>query len=173
MTREKYKEKVLNCSSARWNKSKREQTGQPVKYPQGYFKKKKCKVCGKDFIPKAPSELTCSEYCRKYSTTNNYYKRVYGISIEQYLDLAEKQHFKCAICGGDNFKMGEQHTGVLVVDHNHKTGEVRGLLCHNCNRALGLLHDSVENLMNSITYLKGVTTIPKGSSSKQSEAVSA
>ena len=58
------------------------------------------------------------------------------------------------------------NTGVLVVDHDHKTGKVRGLLCHNCNRALGLLKDSTEYLENCISYLKRVTTIPKGSTLK-------
>ena len=45
-------------------------------------------------------------------------------------------------------------------------GKVRGLLCHNCNRALGLLKDSTEYLENCINYLKRVTTIPKGSTLK-------
>ena len=62
--------------------------------------------------------------------------------------------------------MRDIHSGALVVDHDHKTGAVRGLLCHNCNRALGLLQDSKENLMNCLSYLERVTTIPKGSTVK-------
>ena len=56
--------------------------------------------------------------------------------------------------------------GVLVVDHDHETGKVRGLVCHNCNRALGLLHDDVDNLRRAISYLERVTTIPKGSTAQ-------
>lgn len=57
--------------------------------------------------------------------------------------------------------MAEHHSGILVVDHDHKTGNVRGLLCHNCNRALGLMQDDVSILSHSIKYLEGATTIRK------------
>lgn len=50
--------------------------------------------------------------------------------------------------------MANHHKMKLVVDHCHVTGKVRGLLCHNCNRALGLLKDSVDNLSKAIDYLK-------------------
>lgn len=73
------------------------------------------------------------------------------------------QNFVCAICHGDDFAMNDCHSGVLVVDHDHETGKVRGLVCHNCNRALGLLHDDVDNFRRAISYLERVTTIPKGS----------
>lgn len=62
--------------------------------------------------------------------------------------------------------MNKCHSGVLVVDHDHKTGKVRGLLCHNCNRALGLLKDNKEIIQNCLSYLERVTTIPKGSTLK-------
>lgn len=45
-----------------------------------------------------------------------------------------------------------------VVDHDHNPGNVRGLLCHNCNRALGLLNDSKETIENCLSYLESVTT---------------
>lgn len=84
----------------------------------------------------------------------------------EYLDLAEKQNFVCAICGEENFAMGVNHTGCLVVDHSHETGKVRGLLCHNCNRALGLLKDDSSLVSKAFHYLQSVTTIPKGSTLK-------
>lgn len=161
MNREEYKIRLVNMELG--NPPKDEQTAVPTKYPQGYFKQKKCKVCGEYFTPKAPSEHTCSEYCRKYSHVEKYYKRVYGLTIEQYLDIAEEQGFVCAVCGKENFAMGINHSGLLVVDHNHNSGEVRGLLCHNCNRALGLLQDSIPYLTNAISYLEGATTISKES----------
>lgn len=154
------------------NKRKAEQTAIPSKYPQGYFKDKRCRLCGKIFTPKAPSELYCSDFCKDYGVTEAYYKRNYGMTLKEYLDLAEKQHFVCAICGKENFAMGANHTGGLLVDHDHKTGRVRGLLCHNCNRALGLFHDDTKTISKAIEYLERVTTIPKGSTFKRMEAVS-
>ena len=156
LNREECKEKLINAVLSDVPKSK--QTGNASKYPQGYFKTKKCRHCGILFTPKAPSEHTCSEYCRKYRHIEAYYKRVYHMTIEEYLDTAEKHNFVCAICGKENFPMGINHTGLLVVDHDHTTGKVRGLLCHNCNRALGLLQDSSQNLHKALSYLEGATT---------------
>lgn len=150
MNREEYLQKVLYDH----NKSKDKQTASPVKYPQGYFNAKKCRHCGKTFIPKAPSELYCSDFCKNYGVTEAYYKRVYGITLKEYLDLAEKQHFVCKLCKKENFAMGRNHSGCLVVDHDHVTGKVRGLLCHNCNRALGLFHDDANLLQKASEYLK-------------------
>ena len=49
--------------------------------------------------------------------------------------------------------MKDCSSGTLVVDHKHSTGEVRGLLCHNCNRALGLLKDDPKVLQKAMNYL--------------------
>ena len=68
--------------------------------------------------------------------------------------MAEKQNFVCAICGKENFAMGGNHSGCLVVDHDHNTGKVRGLLCHNCNRALGLFKDDPDLTQRATKYLK-------------------
>ena len=160
MNREEYLRKTIQMVK---NKPKKAQTAKPSKYPQGYFKPKACKHCGTIFTPKAPSEHYCCDFCKDYATTDAYYKRVYGITLEEVLDIAEKQGFICAICYKENFAMKDCHSGVLVVDHDHITGKVRGLLCHNCNRALGLLGDNVDILLSSISYLERVTTIPKGS----------
>lgn len=65
--------------------------------------------------------------------------------------MLEEQHGVCAICGKPETKPNAKY---LAVDHDHKTGEVRGLLCNNCNRALGLLQDNTEVLQNAINYLK-------------------
>ena len=170
MTREDYLQQMLQCGVSKGNRPKQAQTAKSSKYPQGWFKQKKCRHCGKSFIPKAPSEHYCCDFCKDYGVTEAYYKRVYGITIQEYLDIAEQQDFVCAICHKVNFAMNTCHSGVLVVDHNHKTGEVRGLLCHNCNRAIGLLQDDVYNLQNAISYLERVTTIPKGSTAQANGA---
>ena len=73
------------------------------------------------------------------------YKRRYGISYAEYKTMLAKQKNKCLICNTED---------MLVVDHNHKTNEVRGLLCHGCNCAIGLFRDDPSILQSAITYLK-------------------
>lgn len=136
------------------NKSQSEMTAMPSKYPQGKFKDKPCKNCGNMFSPKAPSHLHCSQECADISLSNRYLVRNYGITYADYSRMLAEQEHKCAICGSSGFVMKECHSMKLVVDHCHKTGRVRGLLCHNCNRALGLLSDSKEALLSAIEYLE-------------------
>lgn len=166
MTKDEYLQLLLNKGINRTVQTKDQQTAVSDKYPQGYFKAKKCKQCGQVFIPQAPSEHYCSDFCKRFNYLSRYYERNYNMTLDEYLNLAEKQNFKCALCGQENYAMKDIHSGALVVDHNHETGEVRGLLCHNCNRALGLLQDSIHTIDKIIPYLKGATTIPIGSTSE-------
>lgn len=77
---------------------------------------------------------------------DGWYKRTYGINLEQYEALLVAQGHRCAICG-------EPYNGSLCVDHDHSSGVVRGLLCNECNIALGMAHDDVVVLNNVISYL--------------------
>lgn len=74
----------------------------------------------------------------------------YGIDLVEYNKLLVKQKHSCYICKKhkDTFKKR------LCVDHNHKTGKVRGLLCSSCNYVLGHSKDSVRILKTMIKYLK-------------------
>ena len=80
-------------------------------------------------------------------------KKAFGITIEQYDEMFKKQGGCCAICGDTNIKYGRR----LAVDHHHKTKKVRGLLCNQCNRALGYFQDDINNLASAIKYLSGGT----------------
>lgn len=117
-------------------------------------------MCGENFQPLAPSHLYCSETCAGEASQDKYYRRNYGISRAEWLSLHKKQGNKCYICEGDGFLMREDHAAKLMVDHCHDTGKVRGLLCHNCNRALGLFKDSTKAIRRALEYLEGATTIP-------------
>lgn len=77
-------------------------------------------------------------------------KRTYGISLEQYDELLEKQHHCCAICDRheDEFKTR------LAVDHNHKTGEIRGLLCNYCNHRVVGRHTDGDKLRQIADYIE-------------------
>jgi hypothetical protein len=78
-------------------------------------------------------------------------RRSYGITPEDYDTLAVAQGHVCAICGKTP-KPGKWH--VLHIDHDHKTGRVRGLLCFRCNNAIGQLEDDPDLLRSAIAYLE-------------------
>lgn len=80
--------------------------------------------------------------------------------------MLNTQNHLCKICNLPGFKLDPRSKTLLVVDHCHSTGKVRGLLCHNCNRALGLFKDNTNSIENALNYLKGAETIPKGSTLK-------
>lgn len=145
-------------------------TSKASDWPQGYFKEKQCKYCKVAYTPNSPCNLFCSEYCARKGKASRYLTRTYGITIDDYETMLKNQNNKCKICFGPGFKMADHHDLLLVVDHCHETGIIRGLLCHNCNRALGLLKDSIFNLLSAKDYLEGATTISKESTPKRVEA---
>lgn len=74
----------------------------------------------------------------------------HGINTQKYDELLSQQSFRCAICRNPPTDTGRS----LAVDHCHTSAKVRGLLCVNCNTALGLLRDSEFNLESALMYLK-------------------
>jgi hypothetical protein len=72
-------------------------------------------------------------------------RRMYGITAEHFDEMMLAQGGACAVC---------LVVTRLVVDHNHTTGEVRGLLCHHCNSALGMLKESERSCLNLLAYIQ-------------------
>lgn len=136
------------------NKAQGEMTAKPNKYPQGYFKEKPCRNCSALFKPQAPSHLYCSQKCADEGNTTNRLQKLYGVNLKQVLKMYEEQGGKCKICRTEGFKLSPNADNNLVVDHCHINGGVRGMLCHNCNRALGMLQDNVEYLKSAIEYIE-------------------
>lgn len=73
----------------------------------------------------------------------------YGISLADYDAMKESQQNCCAICGIESSKLPK----ILCVDHDHKTGKVRGLLCDSCNRGLGYFKDNPNITQGATQYL--------------------
>lgn len=103
-----------------------------------------------------------TEYCRKWRKNNpervkdHYLKKQFGIGLDQYHTLLESQGYVCAICGEKEIAINS-NSGVafgLAVDHCHTSGKVRGLLCKQCNNAVGFFKDSKEILTKAINYLQ-------------------
>ena len=87
----------------------------------------------------------------KKTSRDSQLKRDYGISLKDYNEMFNKYKGRCAICGIHRDKLKKN----FFVDHDHKTGEVRGLLCYQCNVGIGLLKENPFILLKSIKYLRG------------------
>lgn len=105
----------------------------------------------KGFSPRQPArKLTYEDYVRRQR--DNTLKSKYGITIDDYERMFESQNGVCLICGKP--PTGNTTTKMLAVDHCHKTGLVRGLLCHKHNSAIGLLDDDIELVRAALRYLE-------------------
>jgi hypothetical protein len=80
---------------------------------------------------------------------NRRYLKTYGITLVEYNVMLQVQDNCCKICRVSR----QAYKAEFSVDHDHKTGKVRGLLCHKCNRGLGMFNDSPELLSEAIQYL--------------------
>ena len=137
-----------------------------------------CKQCRarieKERIRKNPNKNTkTAEYYRDYRAKKKletgvvhtckeppktHISKTYGLSEEDYQMLLKKQNNSCGICGISETEFVSKYKGnrnltKLFVDHDHVTGEVRGLLCDNCNRGIGMLGDTKEDLVKALNYL--------------------
>lgn len=105
-----------------------------------------------------------ADYMREYRKKNPQkmkqidLKKKFNISLEFYYSLLEAQGEVCVLCKQRETKI-DPRSGLpfaLAVDHCHKTGKVRGLLCMKCNRGLGLFEDNIDTLITAINYLKEI-----------------
>lgn len=144
------------------------------------FGDKICKKCGikkpiSDFRKHPPNKLgrswvdgSCKDCVRKYKRetrakwrANNLEKsrkqlknwsliRTYGITLDDYNKMFDEQQECCAICRVHNSKLNKP----LAVDHSHKSGNIRKLLCAKCNTGLGMFQDNKNLLSLAINYLE-------------------
>lgn len=119
---------------------------------QNRINKKKC-------IARSPErKARILEYNREYnkaavqSGQNRVWrlKTLFNLTVEDYDRMVAAQENHCAICPAIHEDVKGKR---LAVDHDHKTGKIRGLLCRACNNALGLLNDDTERMRNAIGYL--------------------
>ena len=100
------------------------------------------------------------EYGKKWYAINKRYsqkvslKKKYNLNIEDYDKMIEQQNNKCAICGKEETNTFKGKRVYLSVDHNQKTGQVRELLCKDCNVSLGNLKEDISLFYKCIEYLK-------------------
>jgi Autographiviridae endonuclease VII len=87
---------------------------------------------------------------RRDKTRADHLRRTFDLTVGEYEAMLEEQRGGCATCGRLPKRIS------LHVDHDHKTHEVRGLLCMQCNNGLGLLQESPELLRDAADYLEGI-----------------
>jgi hypothetical protein len=124
---------------------------------KGYYQTEKGKVVHKRAGKKYQQSTKGKNYHKKYERTDKgkrlkmkgRLKRNFGLTIEQYDKLFEAQNGVCAICNGIN-PDGRR----LAVDHDHKTGKIRALLCLRCNVILGMVKENKERILGFILYLE-------------------
>lgn len=89
----------------------------------------------------ASRKVEASEYRRRWNLAKRY-----GLTIDQFTEILDSQGGCCAVCGAKEVRQ--------VVDHDHETGMVRGILCVRCNVSIGGLGDTVDGVMRALKYLE-------------------
>ena len=117
------------------------------------FHKRSNRPCGyknicKDCVIENRKLKPRTEYMRNYDLMKSY-----NITVIEYNVMFELQQSKCGICNKSIKDFEKSKKKHLCIDHCHTTGKVRGLLCNNCNRGIGLLGDNPEIINNALIYL--------------------
>ncbi len=114
-----------------------------------------CRHCRSILSPRDKVRLETAHWRKnnpsrsKTNSLKSHLKIKYGQTLEEYDTFMVQLEGKCAICGEPEGKRR------LHIDHCHKTGKIRGLLCHGCNIALGGLKDDIGLLEKAIVYIRG------------------
>jgi hypothetical protein len=126
--------------------------------PGGY--KHRCKLCTRSYTTelykktgaKRRAQTAAWKLKNPSYVKNHSLEAKYGISLDTYNIKLAQQDYRCAIC----YKHENDNAGgrKLAVDHNHSTGQVRGLLCYHCNLAVGMLSDNKFNALRVAEYLE-------------------
>ena len=114
----------------------------------------RCRACSSEYNKSPKARERAAKYRarpeRRAHRADYMLKRRYGISLEAWGEILVRQGGRCPGCGSPLESGFKTH-----VDHCHVTGRVRGLLCKECNLALGNVNDSIDVLRNLIQYLTG------------------
>jgi hypothetical protein len=132
---------------------------------------RKCSQCGEikpvtEYSPTTKGRYGLYSACRKcyqvwqkasYLRTNGrgarnaHLRETYGVTLDEYNAMLTRQGWKCAICGTPAPEEGERS---FPVDHDHKTGKVRAILCTGCNAGIGMFKENASALHAAVEYLQ-------------------
>jgi hypothetical protein len=138
-------EKAIVTGSNKYNGKPCKKCGETLRYIGG-----SCIKCKKERqkLPKYKEYFKEYQKLPKYKWKNreNHLKNLYGLTPEDYNNMVLESNNSCSICNETFIKTPH-------VDHDHITGKIRGLLCHNCNAVLGNAKDNPQILINAAEYL--------------------
>lgn len=110
-----------------------------------------CRYCGNQIeLLDHINRIYCSKSCAGKS---QHLMKAYGLAATDLECLLQNANYQCQICG-DKFMAGSPQRN-LYIDHDHKSGDIRGILCRSCNTGLGMFKDSDGLLLKALAYLKG------------------
>lgn len=125
----------------------------------------RCRSCRKKYRREDEVKARTSVYNKKYADKKpdlmkakdrkNSLKRFWNMTVEQFEEMKAAQGETCALCP----KTESNPHKALCIDRCHETGKIRGLLCDNHNRAMGLFKDSIEDMEKAINYLKSYRSV--------------
>lgn len=122
-----------------------------------------CKNCGHAAYMREWYRKNKRSYKNADKAAANRRLHTYGITEDEFNQMYASQRGLCRICQQPETVLGSGgKVKMLSVDHDHTTGQVRGLLCNNCNRAIGLLKDSPALLQAAIDYLSYSSEVNHG-----------
>jgi len=151
--REKNKDKIKEVKKEYYEKNKdkikeyREKNKDKIKEVKKEYREKnkdKIKEVGKEYYEKNKDKIKESRLMRKY-----------GLSLEDYEKMLVSQKYICPICK-EKLDINENNGKRIVVDHDHNTEAVRGLIHANCNSLLGFAGDNNKILLNAKEYLEQI-----------------
>jgi hypothetical protein len=115
-----------------------------------YYRNNTDKVKAKSLAQRENRQAFYQSEAGILSSRKSHLKRMFGITLEEYNVMSEEQGHVCKICKQPETAV---RLNVLSVDHCHSTGKIRGLLCSDCNRGIGLLKDNPSYLTEAAKYL--------------------
>ena len=135
-----------------------------------------CPICKKEFKKNTPNQICCrktidcnkeadkliqkkhsSKPRRKEYVRNHKLKSQYGITLEKFLSIRKNQNNICPICNENFSTMIDRD---ICIDHNHRTKNIRGVICRQCNILIGVIETKkiqIKHLLNAIQYLNKYT----------------
>lgn len=121
----------------------------------------RCRPCRAAYARKKYHEdIVASRARGREHQRRHRFRTAYGLTLDEWQQFVDDQDGACAIC-----KTAPDNPRELCVDHDHNTGQVRQLLCNNCNAGIGMFADDPERLIEAVLYLQrhGVAVPPTGS----------